>query len=103
MHTVKVIFGPYGDNGVTSLVYEVINTLPNKYDINVNIETNLLYEYSSPTIEINGRRVIFDYFTEEEAKEKLRKLIKGEMVEDTRPSKIKFSQDNILSDGVVAF
>lgn len=103
MYNVKVIFGPYGDNGVTSLVYEVVNTLPNKYDINVSIETNLLYDYSSPVIEINGRKVIFDYFNEEEAKEKLKKLIKGELVDDTRPSKIKFSQDNIFSDGVVAF
>lgn len=103
MREVKIIFGPYGDNGVTSLVYEVINSLPNKYEINVNIETNLLYDYLFPTIEINGRRVVFDYFNEEEAKEKLRRLIKGEIVEDSRAPKIILSRNNVLSDGVVAF
>ncbi|ARM76011.1 hypothetical protein [Acidianus manzaensis] len=103
MSNVKIIFGPFGDNGVTSLLYEVINSLPNKYDINIDIETNLLYDYISPTVEINGRRVIFDYSNEAEAKEKIRKLIKGELIDDNKPSKIKLFQDNVFSDGVAVF
>ncbi|AWR97364.1 hypothetical protein DFR86_07250 [Acidianus sulfidivorans JP7] len=103
MFNIKIIFGQFGDNGVTSLIYEVINSLPNKYDINVDIETNLLYDYTSPTVEINGRRIIFSYSDESEAKEKIRKLIKGEIIDETKPSKIPIFQDNVFSDGVVAF
>ncbi|BDC19361.1 hypothetical protein [Acidianus sp. HS-5] len=100
MPSIKVIFGSYGDSGVTSLLYEVIENLPNKYDVKVDIETDLLYDYTSPMIEINGRKILFDYIDEEDAKAKLSKLIRGELIEDHKPFKIFYNQDGIFSNGV---
>ncbi len=100
MSAIKVIFGSYGDNGVTSLLYEVIQNLPNKYDIKVDIETDLLYDYPSPMIEINGRKILFDYIDEEDAKVKLTKLIKGELIEDHKPFKIFYNQGGFFNNGV---
>lgn len=100
MPSIKVIFGSYGDNGVTSLLYEVIQSLPNKYDIKIDVETDLLYDYSSPMIEIDGRRILFDYIDENDAKVKLSKLVKGELIEDHKPFKIFYSQNGIFGNGV---
>ncbi|EZQ04769.1 MULTISPECIES: hypothetical protein [Acidianus] len=103
MPTIKVIFGPEGDNGITFLLFEVVKTLPNKQSISIDVETDLLYQYNSPTIEINGKRTVIDYFSDEECKEKLHRLIKGELIEERKTKKIYKTNDYIFGEGVPAF
>jgi len=101
MHTVRVVFGLQGDEGLLNLLYEVVRGIGNKnYDIEV--ETDLLYDLSSPTLEIDGRKIVLEYYDENEAKEQLRRLLRGENVMQGTPKLRMHSKDGILSDGVRA-
>ncbi len=101
MAMIKVIFGIYGDNNILPLLYEVTRSFNGK--IGIDIETDLLYDYEYPTLEIDGKRIIFDYSNEEEAREKLLKLIKGEIVEGRNSKRILPQERYIFGNGVTIY
>jgi hypothetical protein len=98
---IKVIFGIYGDNNILPLLYEVTRSFNGK--IGIDIETDLLYDYEYPTLEIDGKRIIFDYSNEEEAREKLLKLIKGEIVKGRNSKRILPQERYIFGNGVTIY
>ncbi len=101
MAMIKVILGIYGDNNILPLLYEVTRSFNGK--IGIDIETDLLYDYEYPTLEIDGKRVIFDYSSEEEARNKLLRLIKGEIVEDRNSKRILPQENYIFGNGVTIY
>lgn len=101
MHTVKVIFGIQGDEGVLHLLYEVVRGFGNR-NYHIEVETDLLYDLSSPTLEVDGRRVVFEWHNENEAREQLKRLLKGENVIQGALNRRISGRDGMLSDGVIA-
>ncbi|AWR94316.2 hypothetical protein DFR85_06620 [Acidianus brierleyi] len=101
MAMIKVIFGTYGDNNILPLLYEVVRSF--KVKIGIDVETDLLYDYEYPTLEIDGKRVIFDYSSEEEAKEKLLRLIKGEIMEGKNTKKLLSQENYIFGNGATIY
>jgi len=53
-------------------------------------------------LEIDGRKIVLEYYDENEAKEQLRRLLRGENVMQGTPKLRMHSKDGILSDGVWA-
>ncbi len=86
---------------LVSMIYEISKSFKEK--IGVDEEIDLLYEHQYPTLEVNGKKVIFDFLTEEEALSKLSKLIKGEIVESRGDFKFLVKGDSSFADGVSAY
>ncbi|MCI2414274.1 MAG: hypothetical protein MPF33_03315 [Candidatus Aramenus sp.] len=101
MLTVKVIHGLNGDMNLVSMIYELSRSFKEK--IGIDEEVDLLYDHQYPTLEVNGRRVVFDFLTEEEARAKLSKLIKGEVVDSRGDFRFLLTSNNSFADGVSVY
>ncbi|MCH1770918.1 MULTISPECIES: hypothetical protein [Metallosphaera] len=101
MSTIRVIFGTNGDQGVIPVIYELIRSY-RIGNIEVEASMDLLYDLVNPTIEFNGIRITLDYFTDDEIRDQIMKLIRGEIYSQRSPKSPVIRDDKVISDGVFA-
>ncbi|QKR00038.1 hypothetical protein GWK48_06290 [Metallosphaera tengchongensis] len=102
MSTIRVIFGLNGDRGILPVIYEVTRSTGFKDKFNIKVDVDLLYDSLYPSIEIDGVKVTFDYLSDEDAREQVKRLIKGELPTQRSPKVSSPRDDRIFSDGVLA-
>ncbi|BCS92136.1 hypothetical protein L3N51_02177 [Metallosphaera sp. J1] len=101
MKTIRVIFGINGDQGVIPMIYQVIRSFQVQ-NLRVEVSMDLLYDLMYPTIEYDGIRTTLDYLSDDEMREQIMKLIRGEISIQRSPKLPVFKDDKVISDGVFA-
>ncbi|MEM0063938.1 MAG: hypothetical protein QXM10_02165 [Metallosphaera sp.] len=101
MNVLKVTFGTHGDRGILPILYalKASNAVSN---LDIQIDIDLLYDSFSPTIEFRGVKITLDYLTEDEIREQVMKLLRGEFYPQRSNKHTIIRDDKVISDGALA-
>jgi hypothetical protein len=102
----KIVYGPLGDLGLMTIIYKNLEKIKKIFNINFEIipEFNLLYE-GYPYLEIDNKKILYEYFDENMILSELMNKNKEEKEKDTRENNalIFLRNNNNFGDAIYLF